>query len=1292
MCVFQYNLTIPIKLIFLNILPMNTLDTRMTRLRIPALFALPVALLAYGPSAFAEDDAFLASFDINSAAHDTLSKLQDAGWDFSGDLGTAQIFALQAAPNLGNALTVGGDVADVPRAVFGFAPLEEGMLTALFASTSSFSNGRIALEDEAGNKLFAHRQISPVRFEIEAATGGLEDTTLPNDGSVNARNPGVPYELGYGVVTVRWTADTVRWTVSNHRLDGTVNAEFSGEEAGFFEGGPPARVVLSTSTHNHVQRVFGFTNMTVSGDPEYMPKDDDDDDDPYDGLGELIDVVFDFDDMRFDSLAKLEAWGWSFAGQLEEMRDLQGVAEIGNYLYIGGETESTPEAVLDLGGPVPGGSLDLTVFTRSSAAQGRVQLLDRDQNVLFSFVPNAPNRFWVECFGENLPEQFEIPNGGVNDLLNTPRGYSRVTLTWDEEGLVWSWRHYLVDGTLNHEEVNRAGSFFRDADPAYLVVRTLWHNNEQRAIGVADVGITLYEREVDLPDPDDEREPTPGEAESMMAFRDKLRAELLRPISDIQADLILARFEDGRFTDISYDNSGAAEIHFANLEVLALNYFAPNSKYHEDSELADKVVQGIDFWIDTDYQDWNWWHNFIGFQRRMTPVVILFADLLESDYAETHAKVVAYFRRVYDGMLVNPRGGGANLTDMSYNAIIGALLDLNIVQLEVSLQQMRSTLSLRSRPGTPVNGLYPDMTFFEHGYQLHNASYGLEFLRSAMNGIELVNGSEWDFPAEVYELIESFFLNGVAKMSYGRWFDFNAGGRSITRTNAHQAAGSFAAVLQRFIRMDTPRVDELRDLRVRLTSGPSASNYVDATTQFWFGEFISHIRPSYYTSVRLISERTVRNEMGNNEGLKNRHFGDGINFILVHGDEYDRMPVVWNYERLPGLTAEQNFTVRPETNWGVAGRNRYAGTLTDGQLGVAAMQLDHDGVRAKKSWFLFDDVVVAVGSDIRGQPTNTAVFTTLNQTRRVGDVHYSNAGGLQQTLSESQSASRSLGGGSWIWHRDVGYIVPHGNDQAFIEARPVTGNFSEVGTRTGEVTENVLTLWLNHGLNPQGKSYTYYTLPAASMEQTVAMAADPHVDVIHHDNTAHAVHHSLANTTGIAFFAAGEVELPGGARVSSDKPALVMLRERLGRMEITVSDPEYRADGVTLTIGREMSGNGAEYNAALGSTTVEIALPDGDDTGRAVRSIFHLPEEPRIEWPGIELRENGWKYFRGFGEYYDPFDRPYVFHPRAGMLYLLSDEPESIYMFVFEDNEWYWTSASSFPHAYRFADAEWATF
>src|SRR5258708_25590616 len=82
-------------------------------------------------------------------------------------------------------------------------------------------------------------------------------------------------------------------------------------------------------------------------------------------------------------------------------------------------------------------------------------------------------------------------------------------------------------------------------------------------------------------------------------------------------------------------------------------------------------------------------------------------------------------------------------------------------------------------------------------------------------------------------------------------------------------------------------------------------------------------------------------------------------------------------QRLPGTTVIAGSTARQSQ---LGGSNAVGGTSLDG-YSAAMMLLQPDGrqLSARKSWFLFDDELVALGSDIRG----TGTVETIGHNRRL---------------------------------------------------------------------------------------------------------------------------------------------------------------------------------------------------------------------------------------------------------------------------------------------------------------------
>src|SRR4030095_8331983 len=122
------------------------------------------------------------------------------------------------------------------------------------------------------------------------------------------------------------------------------------------------------------------------------------------------------------------------------------------------------------------------------------------------------------------------------------------------------------------------------------------------------------------------------------------------------------------------------------------------------------------------------------------------------------------------------------------------------------------------------------------------------------------------------------------------------------------------------------------------------------------------------------------------------------------------------------------------------GSSSIVGSASDGQYGVAMMDYRRSGVTvtAKKSWFFFDDEVVALGADIDDSSSAAPVFTSLNQVLQDGLVTVQDAVNGRQTLDLGDVAT--LSGTSWIEHDNLGYVLLDPASQTTVQAKLQTSS------------------------------------------------------------------------------------------------------------------------------------------------------------------------------------------------------------------------------------------------------------
>jgi chondroitin AC lyase len=158
--------------------------------------------------------------------------------------------------------------------------------------------------------------------------------------------------------------------------------------------------------------------------------------------------------------------------------------------------------------------------------------------------------------------------------------------------------------------------------------------------------------------------------------------------------------------------------------------------------------------------------------------------------------------------------------------------------------------------------------------------------------------------------------------------------------------------------------------------------------QFWCSDFMAHRRKGFYTSVKMLSDRMLNGEEVNHEGKKSQHLSDGVNLLYLTGDEYKDIFPVWDWTKLPGITAIQGtLEIGGKNPIHARGATAFAGGVSDGEYGMAAMDLARGNLTAKKAWFFFDDGYLCLGADIHlAGDVKHSVATDVNQTLLGGNV------------------------------------------------------------------------------------------------------------------------------------------------------------------------------------------------------------------------------------------------------------------------------------------------------------------
>jgi hyaluronate lyase len=254
-------------------------------------------------------------------------------------------------------------------------------------------------------------------------------------------------------------------------------------------------------------------------------------------------------------------------------------------------------------------------------------------------------------------------------------------------------------------------------------------------------------------------------------------------------------------------------------------------------------------------------------------------------------------------------------------------------------------------------------------------------------------------------------------------------------------------------------------------------------------------------------------------------------------------------QRLPGTTVVAGSTPPPNQ----VGLSPVAGGATVNGYSAVMMQLRPTGgqLNAKKSWFLLDDAVVALGSDIAGAAPDRHVETIVENRFITGDPAF--------TMAENGKWA-CLGG-------DLGYFFPNGAGWKSARAdrqgswRDITAGGSPAAT-----TRRYQTIWFDHGAAPDGASYAYCLLPGKNAAALAAYAAAPGAEIVENSAQAHAVSEPARGLRAVNFWTDSKKISDG---ITSDRIASVVVLESGGVIQIAVADPSQANSGaIHLEIGR----------------------------------------------------------------------------------------------------------------------------
>lgn len=658
--------------------------------------------------------------------------------------------------------------------------------------------------------------------------------------------------------------------------------------------------------------------------------------------------------------------------------------------------------------------------------------------------------------------------------------------------------------------------------------------------------------------------PLSVEANEFETMMEKVRAEFAKSPS---IDDALSKYNatNGSFTDIDYSKEDRTDweplTHIDRVYDFVFAYTNPSNKYYESEALYEKIVAALNYWYQRNPYCDNWWYNQIAEPQRIGVLLIQMRTGKQQIPADLENRTLQ--RMKTDGG--NPADWtGANRTDIALHWIYRACLTADVTLLRNAINYVYNPVQY-----TTGEGFQHDNCYFQHGAQLYIGGYGDEILKGVTQVAMYTRGTQYALSETRLQLLSKFMRETYYQTIRGVYMLFDVLGRGVSRPSG-TSKGSASLYAERMMILDPEHAEEYAAIIERLGGRKSADYGLKPLhTHYFRGDYTLHVRPGYTFDVRTVSTRTMRCEYGNGENLKTYFMSDGCTNMVIKGNEYAGIFAMWDWARIPGVTAPQMKTIpQAVSDWQTRGTSKFAGGVSDSIYGATAYSYEDKykniNTAARKAWFFFDDEVVCLGAGITSTAT-VPVNTTINQCTLVGGKATVSANGQVSEVAMGEYAyDNNL---NWAWHNNIGYVFPDGGN-VFLLNQSRSGSWYDINTTASKTVmkKNVFTLGVNHGQSPKDDTYAYIVVPnKSSAAEMVAYPMD-NIEILANTDSMQVVRNKKLGVWEFIFYQ-GATFTHGELSVKVNKGCALLFKDiEKPSVQFHIADPAQTQSKITVEV------------------------------------------------------------------------------------------------------------------------------
>lgn len=521
---------------------------------------------------------------------------------------------------------------------------------------------------------------------------------------------------------------------------------------------------------------------------------------------------------------------------------------------------------------------------------------------------------------------------------------------------------------------------------------------------------------------------------------------------------------DGSWKDIHYEDTRRsgwdARRHAERVLILAKIYTTYQSPFYHSPEVLEVIHKALRFWFATQPVCKNWWYNQIGIPKSFAGAFILLEDLLTEEEKNGAIRVMGQAKI---GMT------GQNKVWLAANVLVKGLLQNDTTLVTEARDAIVSEIVTGEK-----EGIQNDWSFHQHGPQQQFGNYGLAFLSSMAEYASVFKNTSLAFTDHDTDILGKLLSEGYRRILWKGFMDVNALDRQLFHNVSKHKGFTTAMAASALAATGNKEIEKTANDLIRENYIPNQTTTITGTKHFWNSDQTIHRTKQWMASVKMCSERVIGTEVVNEDNWLGYYMGDGATYTYVEGDEYFNIFPLWDWRKIPGVTAYEGSRNLPLA-YGSKSMNHssFVGGVYNGKTGLSVMKLNRNGLHANKLWIFTDVGVLCLGSAIHSD--SSAFVTTSIDQRLKKDTLWVSQNKRWNTITDTVSFGEKP---VRFFHKNTGYIVwPQTCSSAFSGKRE--GDWSKFMKSYPPLkdTGNLVAITLNHGKQPKKAGYQYLILP-----------------------------------------------------------------------------------------------------------------------------------------------------------------------------------------------------------------------